>query len=31
MVTTKGWKKPGVVRGPDREMSLTSGGHVVQI
>lgn len=41
MVTTKGWddfqghwrhrKKPGVVRGPDPEMSLTSGGHVVEI
>ena len=41
MVTTKGWddfqghwrhrKKPGIVRGPDPEMSLTSGGHVVEI
>eukprot|EP00913_Durusdinium_trenchii_P016583 g15588.t1 len=41
MVTTKGWddfqghwrmrKRPGVVRGPDPEMSLTSGGHVVEI
>ena len=41
MVTTKGWddfqghwrqrKKPGVVRGPDPEMSLTSGGHLVEI
>ena len=41
MVTTKGWddfqghwrsrKKPGVVRGPDPEMSLTSGGHLVEM
>lgn len=41
MVTTKGWddfqghwrmrKKPGIVQGPDPEMSLTSGGHVVEI
>ena len=41
MVTTKGWddfqghwrqrKKPGVVRGPDPEMSLTSGGHIVEV
>ena len=39
MVTTKGWddfqghwrqrKKPGIVRGPDPEMSLTSGGHLM--
>ena len=41
MVTTKGWddfqghwrlrKRPGLVRGPDPEMSLTSGGHLVEI
>ena len=41
MVTTKGWddfqghwrarKKPGVVRGPDPDMSLTSGGHLVEV
>ena len=41
MVTTKGWddfqghwklrKKPGIIRGPDPEMSLTSGGHVVEV
>ena len=41
MVTTKGWddfqghwrlrKKKGLVRGPDPEMSLTSGGHLVEI
>ena len=41
MVTTKGWddfqghwrqrKKSGVVRGPDPEMSLTSGGHIVEV
>ena len=41
MVTTKGWdefqghwrsrKKPGVVRGPDPDMSLTSGGHLVEM
>ena len=41
MVTTKGWddfqghwrlrKKQGVVRGPDPEMSLTSGGHIVEV
>ena len=41
MVTTKGWddfqghwrlrKRQGVVRGPDHEMSLTSGGHIVEI
>ena len=41
MVTTKGWddfqghwrmrKKLGIVRGPDAEMSLISGGHVVEI
>ena len=41
MVTTKGWddfqghwrqrKKPGVIRGPDPEMSLTSGGHLVEV
>ena len=41
MVTTKGWddsqghwrlrKKPGVIRGPDCEMSLTSGGHLVEV
>ena len=41
MVTTKGWddfqghwrmrKKPGVVRGPHPRMSLTSGGHLVEV
>lgn len=41
MVTAKGWdefqghwrsqKKPGVVRGPDPDMSLTSGGHLVEM
>eukprot|EP00913_Durusdinium_trenchii_P001700 g1572.t1 len=41
MITTKGWddfqghwrarKKPGVVRGPDPDMSLTSGGHLVEV
>ena len=41
MVTTKGWdefqghwrsrKKPGVIRGPDPDMSLTSGGHLVEV
>ena len=41
MVTTKGWddfqghwrsrKKPGIVRGPDPDMSLTSGGHLVEV
>ena len=41
MVTTKGWdnfqghwrrrKKPGEVRGPDMNMSLTSGGHYVEV
>ena len=41
MVTTKGWddfqghwrarKKPGFVRGPDPNMSLTSGGHLVEV
>ena len=41
MVTTKGWddfqghwrapKKPGRVRGPDPDMSLTSGGHLVEV
>ena len=41
MVTTKGWdefqghwrsrKKAGVVRGPDPDMSLTSGGHLVEM
>ena len=41
MVTTKGWddfqghwrlrKKKGLLRGPDPEMSLTSGGHLVEI
>ena len=41
MITTKGWddfqghwrarKKPGLVRGPDPDMSLTSGGHLVEV
>eukprot|EP00913_Durusdinium_trenchii_P018989 g17845.t1 len=41
MITTKGWddfqghwrarKKAGVVRGPDPDMSLTSGGHLVEV
>ena len=41
MVTTKGWddfqghwrarKKAGVIRGPDPDMSLTSGGHLVEV
>lgn len=41
MITTKGWdefqghwrarKKPGKVRGPDPDMSLTSGGHLVEV
>ena len=41
MVTAKGWddfqghwrarKKPGKVRGPDPDMSLTSGGHLVEV
>ena len=41
MVTTKGWdefqghwrsrKKAGIVRGPDPDMSLTSGGHLVEM
>ena len=41
MVATKGWddfqghwrlrKQPGIIRGADPDMSLTSGGHVVEV